>query len=77
MGDSRVSCLVEDVDKSDEEAATVVLTLGMPSDGESETLLLDQLFGEEDNCSDEPIVVRLAMVVTTGEARIVVLLVVL
>lgn len=74
MGDSRVSCLVEEVDKCDDEAVTVELKLGMPSDGESEMLLLDQLLGEEDNCSDEPTVVRLDMVVTTGEARVVMLL---
>ncbi|KAG6353728.1 hypothetical protein INS49_005437 [Diaporthe citri] len=77
MGDSRVSCLVEEVEKCDDEAATVELKLGMPSDGESETLLLDQLVREEDNCSDGPIVVRLAMVVTTGEALVVVLLLLL
>lgn len=74
MEDSCVSCLVEDVDKSDDEAATVELKLGMPSEDESETLLLAQLLGEEDNCSDEPIVLRLATVVTTGEVLVLVLL---
>lgn len=74
MGDSRVSCLVDEVDKCDDGAATVELK---PSDSESETLLLDQLLIEEDICRDEPTVVRLAMVVTTGEARVVALLLLL
>lgn len=68
-----MSCLVE-VDRYDDEAVKVELKLGMPSGDELETLLVDRLVGEEDNWSDEPTVVRLGMVVTTGEAMVAVLL---
>lgn len=73
-GDSRVSCLVEEVDRGDDEAATVELKPRMPSGDELETLLVDRLVGEEVNWSDEPTVVRLGKVVTRGKALLVVLL---